>query len=148
MKIGIIGIVVVTALAKCGTFDEEPTPHGYQSIAVSKENHVFLSEYHPQSPYFEIEGRSYKIEEAWVEHPHKGSDDSPINNGYDFVMTFEPHAEDGLNFRPYMKELGWGTNEIWFFLSKKKYDKDTLEILYKECLKDSIQESFKLFKQK
>jgi hypothetical protein len=150
VKIGIIGIVLLTAMVKCGNgrFDQPPIPVGYHSIAESKNNHVFLNEYLPQSPYLEIEGRKYKIKEAWVEHPHKGSDGSISESGHAFVMTFEPHIGGDLNFKAYTRDLGWGSNEIWFTFSKEIYDKDTLELLYKESLRDSVQKSFKLFKRR
>jgi hypothetical protein len=97
----------------------------------------------------EIEGRNYKIKEAWVEHPHRGGDNTnSLSKGYDFVMTFYDHPYDSLNFKTYTKDLALGSWKIWFFLNENEYNNDTLVLHYRENLNEPMQKTFKLYKKK
>ena len=127
----------------------EPTPRPSNSIKNSKDNKLFLNEYRPESSFLRIEGKVYKIKEAWVEHRHleRNFDIIPLS-GYDFRINFEHNPHDSLNFKAYTKDLTLGNWTIWFFLNDKAFNNDTLELYYKENLNANEQKKFLLFKMK
>ncbi len=141
---GLLLLILGCRLAK------DPTPQPSSSIKESQEYNVFLNEYQPQFPYLNIEGKEFKIREAWVEHPHLKRNDGhfPLKKDYDFVMTFDHRLDDSTDFKMYTKDLTSGNWEIWFFLLEKDYVKDTLTLYFKEKLNSKEQKKFLLFKKK
>jgi hypothetical protein len=148
-KIFLLSLISIMVM-KCN-WATDPTPRPSSTITDSKHDSVFLYEYEPQLPYLSIEGKDYKIKEAWVEHPHLERNEGhiPSKKAYDFVMTFVEHPADSLDFNKYTKTLALGDWKIWFFLTEKEYrqSKDTLILYYREKLNDKEQKSFLLFRK-
>ncbi len=132
---------------------KDPAPRPSPSIEASKKDTVFIDEYQPELPYLRIEGKNYKIKEAWIEHPHLERNEGhiPLKKDYVFVMTFDPrqYLTDSIDFRMYTRDLASGNWDIWFFLhgDAKKNIKDTITLYYRETLITKEQKKFLLFKK-
>ena len=148
MKVILYTIVFSVFFLKC-RWSTDPTPRPSPSIEYSKKDGVFLNEYQPQAAYLKIEGKDYKIKEVWAEHTHLERTEGHIpGKGYDFVMTFDSHPNDNINFNQYTKDLDLGSQRIWFFLREQEYSKDTLVLYYREKLDYKEQKTFLLFKKR
>ena len=120
---------------KCRIAKNQTMPKAYWSIKSSNENNAFYHQYIPVVPYLEIENKKYYIKEAWIERSHLENNFSDeLLNYYCFVMNVYSESPVQIDLYNYVKEMGNGSNRIWFNLLKNEENKDTMIIYYKQTL--------------
>jgi hypothetical protein len=132
----------------------EPGSLQYWSISESKKNGAFVHEYKPQSPFFLLDGKSYYIDEAWVEHPYfqRNFYDEIEKGVYSFVMTFKIDKKSPFHKRAdlpsYIRGVGNGDMRIWFFLSDIDKNRDTITIHFRDSLNSpEMNKTFLVFRK-
>jgi hypothetical protein len=129
--IALILILCVSPKCKC-RLATDPTSKPYTSIAISKENNAFIAEYSPQSPYLMLNQKKIYIKEAWLEHSH-------LERNFRDIFTVDSciviNTDGGAtDLRIYVKEMGNGSERIWFNLSWEGKRRDTIVLFYRNSL--------------
>ena len=115
-------------------------PHAitYSSINQAKENHAFVSQYIPDSPFICISGKEYDIEEGWIAHPYIQHNFyvEIVYGIYTFSLSFKPDNEGLGIFDAHDFIQGIESNDrISFYLTDYNKKPDTIIVHYRQTLK-------------
>ena len=135
----VISIIGFTALYQFILSTEKElkigSPIFNDNIKNSKINKNFIEEYIPNSKEFILEGKKYKIKEAWIEnamtYQKKGNKKLAVKN---FYISFENKLYYHIGF--YVKEnnnskgKGWINDKIVFNINDFELKKEKIELLF------------------
>lgn len=137
MRYAIYKIFFLAILFDCKKgLTQDPTPRPYFSIEDSRKNKTFVAELKPQQAFIEIGGYKHYIKNAWIEHPHiKRNFGIDIGNDYYcFVMELEYKPNLNTDLSDYIKELGNGSTNVWFFLTNGKAKESYIKLQYRSII--------------